>query len=42
MAAGWLRHLTGDSVEVRSAGSEPADQINPGAVEAMRDPIKSR
>ena len=31
MAAGWLRHLAGDAVEVRSAGSEPADQINPAA-----------
>jgi arsenate reductase len=37
MAAGWLRHLAGDKVEVRSAGSEPADQINPAAVEAMRE-----
>ena len=37
MAAGWLRHLAGDHVEVRSAGSEPADQINPVAVEAMRE-----
>ncbi|HWD80793.1 MAG TPA: arsenate reductase ArsC [Kribbella sp.] len=37
MAAGWLRHLAGDQVEVRSAGSEPADQINPIAVEAMRE-----
>jgi arsenate reductase len=37
MAAGWLRHLAGDTVEVRSAGSEPADQINPVAVEAMRE-----
>jgi len=37
MAAGWLRHLAGDSVEVRSAGSEPRDQINPTAVEAMRE-----
>jgi arsenate reductase len=37
MAAGWLRRLAGDSVEVRSAGSEPADQINPVAVEAMRE-----
>jgi arsenate reductase len=35
MAAGWLRQLAGDSVEVRSAGSEPKDQINPVAVEAM-------
>ena len=37
MAAGWLHHLAGDAVEVRSAGSEPADQINPAAVEAMRE-----
>jgi arsenate reductase len=37
MAAGWLRHLAGDTVEVRSAGSEPADQINPAAVDAMRE-----
>jgi arsenate reductase len=37
MAAGWLRHLAGDRVEVRSAGSEPADRINPAAVEAMRE-----
>jgi arsenate reductase len=37
MAAGWLRHLAGDAVEVRSAGSEPAHQINPVAVEAMRE-----
>ena len=37
MAAGWLRHLAGDQVEVRSAGSEPAERINPVAVEAMRE-----
>src|SRR5689334_10303695 len=37
MAAGWLRHLAGDTVEVRSAGSEPAEAINPSAVEAMRE-----
>jgi arsenate reductase len=37
MAAGWLRHLAGDAVEVRSAGSEPADRINPVAAEAMRE-----
>ncbi|WP_261167002.1 arsenate reductase ArsC [Microbacterium sp. Marseille-Q6965] len=35
MAAGWLRHLAGDRVEVLSAGSAPKDQINPVAVEAM-------
>jgi arsenate reductase (thioredoxin) len=37
MAAGYLRQLAGDAVEVRSAGSEPADQINPVAVAAMRE-----
>jgi arsenate reductase (thioredoxin) len=37
MAAGYLRHLAGDSVEVRSAGSEPADRINPVAVQAMAE-----
>ncbi|MDR7276518.1 arsenate reductase ArsC [Catenuloplanes atrovinosus] len=37
MAAGWLRHLGGDAVEVRSAGSEPAEAVNPAAVEAMRE-----
>lgn len=37
MAAGFLRHLAGDRVEVLSAGSEPKDQINPIAVEAMAE-----
>ncbi|MEU8115668.1 arsenate reductase ArsC [Micromonospora sp. NPDC048947] len=37
MAAGWLRHLAGDAVEVRSAGSAPAETINPAAVQAMRE-----
>jgi arsenate reductase (thioredoxin) len=37
MAAGWLRHLAGDTVEVRSAGSLPADQVNPAAVAAMAE-----
>ena len=35
MAAGFLDHLSGGAVEVRSAGSMPADQINPAAVDAM-------
>ena len=35
MAAGWLTHLAGDPMT--SAGSEPADQINPTAVQAMRE-----
>ncbi|MDO5671778.1 MAG: arsenate reductase ArsC [Actinomycetaceae bacterium] len=37
MAAGYLRHFAGDRIEVRSAGSIPAEQINPVAVEAMRE-----
>ncbi|MEV4761677.1 arsenate reductase ArsC [Micromonospora chokoriensis] len=37
MAAGWLRHIAGDTIEVRSAGSEPADHLNPVAVQAMRE-----
>ncbi|MDP5183501.1 arsenate reductase ArsC [Blastococcus sp. BMG 814] len=37
MAAGWLRHLGGDAVEVRSAGSLPGDQVNPAAVQAMAE-----
>ncbi len=37
MAAGWLRHLAGDRVEVRSAGSTPADRVNPAAVDAMAE-----
>jgi arsenate reductase (thioredoxin) len=35
MAAGLLSALSGGAVEVRSAGSMPADQINPVAVDAM-------
>jgi arsenate reductase len=37
MAAGFLTHLGGDAVVVRSAGSIPKDEINPSAVEAMRE-----
>jgi arsenate reductase len=37
MAAGWLAHLAGDRVEVRSAGSAPADHVNPAAVAAMKE-----
>ncbi|WP_409235658.1 arsenate reductase ArsC [Streptomyces sp. PA5.6] len=37
MAAGFLDHLAGDRVEVRSAGSLPGDQVNPAAVEAMSE-----
>lgn len=37
MAAGLLTHLAGDQIEVRSAGSEPADQLNPAVIDAMRE-----
>ncbi|WP_157156698.1 MULTISPECIES: arsenate reductase ArsC [unclassified Diaminobutyricimonas] len=37
MAAGYLQALAGDRVQVLSAGSEPKDQINPVAIEAMRE-----
>ena len=37
MAAGYLRHLAGDRVRVLSAGSAPADTINPVAVAAMAE-----
>ena len=37
MAAGFLRALAGDRVEVLSAGSEPKDQVNPVAIEAMAE-----
>ena len=35
MAAGFLQHLAGDRIEVRSAGSAPKDEVNPSAVAAM-------
>jgi arsenate reductase (thioredoxin) len=37
MAAGFLREIAGDRIEVRSAGSMPADAINPVAVAAMSE-----
>ena len=37
MAAGFLRHLAGDRVTVRSAGSMPAEQINPAVLEVMAE-----
>ncbi len=37
MAAAYTRHLSRGTVEVRSAGSEPADQVNPSAVAAMAE-----
>jgi arsenate reductase (thioredoxin) len=37
MAAGYLNQLSGGKIEVRSAGSEPADKINPIAAQAMAE-----
>ncbi|WP_224273013.1 arsenate reductase ArsC [Streptomyces sp. LS1784] len=37
MAAAFLSHLGGDRVEVRSAGSAPADTVNPAVVEALAE-----
>jgi protein-tyrosine-phosphatase len=37
MAAGFLTHLGAGRIEVRSAGSVPADQVNPMAVAAMKE-----
>lgn len=37
MAAGWLEHLGEGRIEVRSAGSAPAETINPVAVQAMAE-----
>ena len=37
MAAGYLRHLAGDRVEIRSAGTQPKNEINPVAIAAMAE-----
>ncbi|WP_287901860.1 arsenate reductase ArsC [Arthrobacter sp.] len=37
MAAAYLTSLSGGEIEVRSAGSQPADQVNPAAVAAMAE-----
>ncbi|KUJ58046.1 phosphotyrosine protein phosphatase [Streptomyces albus subsp. albus] len=37
MAAAFLTHLAGDRVHVRSAGSAPADTVNPAVVEALAE-----
>jgi len=37
MAAAFLTHLAGAKVEVRSAGSAPADSVNPAVVEALSE-----
>ena len=37
MAAGYLKHLAGDRIEILSAGSAPADSINPVAIQVMSE-----
>jgi protein-tyrosine-phosphatase len=37
MALGFFQHLAGDAAVAWSGGSEPASQVNPAAVEAMRE-----
>src|SRR5690606_19917557 len=37
MASGYLQALAGERIEVRSAGSEPKEQLNPVAVQAMKE-----
>ncbi len=37
MAAGWLRHLAGNQVDVWSGGTEPDSQINPAVIEGMAE-----
>ena len=37
MAAGFLQHLAGDRIQVLSTGTQPKDQINPSAIEAMAE-----
>ncbi len=37
MAAGYLRQIAGDRIQVLSAGSAPADQVNPAAVAVMAE-----
>jgi arsenate reductase len=37
MAAAWAKSLGGDRLEVFSGGSDPANEVNPVAVEAMRE-----
>ena len=37
MAAAWTQHLADGAVDVFSGGSEPADEVNPAAVEAMQE-----
>ena len=39
MAAALLSRMAGERIEVRSAGTEPAGEVNPVAVAAMADPL---
>jgi protein-tyrosine-phosphatase len=37
IAAGFLKDIAGDRVEIRSAGTQPKNEINPVAIEAMAE-----
>lgn len=37
MAAGFLKEMAGDRIEIRSAGTQPKNEINPVAIEAMAE-----
>ncbi|MEY4322899.1 MAG: hypothetical protein RL410_680 [Actinomycetota bacterium] len=37
MAAGFLQHLAGDRIEVRSAGTMPGSEVNPSAIAVMQE-----
>jgi arsenate reductase (thioredoxin) len=37
MALGWFNHVAGDAARAYSGGSEPADEINPVAIQAMAE-----
>lgn len=37
MAAGWMRHLAGEAVQVLSGGSRPADAVHAGVADAMAE-----
>jgi len=37
MASGYLQALAGDRIQVLSAGTQPKDQVNPSAIEAMAE-----
>ena len=37
IGAGWMRHLGGETIQAYSAGSTPAEQVNPMVVKAMAE-----